>query len=102
MGQNNEAWVDYENGWKYRITDNGYEIRGDGGVYITQFDEYSKVYDPDASFEDNCLIQLAELAKSQEQQDMVNRLAEAVRLGAVDRETFRAVTGLDFAEVFPE
>ena len=103
MEQNNETlWVDYENGWKYRIAENGYEIRGENGVYITQFDEYSKVYDPDGSFEDNCLLQLADLVKGQNEQDMIGRLGEAVRLGSIDTETFKVVTGLDYGAVFPQ
>ena len=97
-----QNWTEYGNGWKYRIVDNGYEIRGENGVYITQFDEYSKVYDPDGSFEDNCLMQLAELAKGQQEQDMIGRLGEAVRLGNIDAETFKAVTGLDYGVVFPQ
>ena len=54
-------------GWSYTIKDNGYEIFGPEGVYITQFNEYGKVYKQDGTFEENCLLQLKELTTIPEQ-----------------------------------
>ncbi len=53
--------IDYKDGWSYEILDNGYNIYGPNDIFITQHDQYSKIYKPDGTFEENALIQLAEL-----------------------------------------
>jgi hypothetical protein len=50
--------IEYKDGWSYQIFDDGYEIWGPLGIYITQRGRYSKIYKPDGTFEENALIQL--------------------------------------------
>ena len=47
----------------FRIVDNGYEIYRNGNLWITQYDQYSRLYKEDGSYRDNCLIQLEELSR---------------------------------------
>ena len=46
----------------FRIVDNGYEIYRNGNLWITQYDQYSRLYKEDGSYRDNCLLQLEELS----------------------------------------
>lgn len=59
--------IDYKDGWSYQLFDDGYEIWGPMGEYITQHDPYGKVYKPDGTYEENCLIQLFTLVPEEEE-----------------------------------
>lgn len=56
------AKIHYNDEWEYEIHDNGYEIWGTNGTYITQFDPYGKIYLRDGTYEENALMQLADLS----------------------------------------
>ena len=51
----------YNENISYEILENGYKIYLDGRIWIEQLDEYSKPYDKDKTYEENCLLQLADI-----------------------------------------
>lgn len=51
----------YNDNISYEIVENGYKIYLDGKLWIEQLDEYSKPYDVNKSYEENCIMQLDEL-----------------------------------------
>ena len=51
----------YNDSISYEIKDNGYEIYLDGKLWITQYEKFSKPMDKTKSYEENCLMQIAEL-----------------------------------------
>ena len=51
----------YNENISYEILENGYKIYLDGKLWIEQLDEYSKPFDKNKSFEENCLLQLADI-----------------------------------------
>lgn len=53
--------IKFDDNWEYEIFDNGYDVYSKDGCYITQRDQYSKVYKPDGTYEENALLQLKEL-----------------------------------------
>ena len=63
--------VKYNDELSYIIRENGYEIHLNGNPWITQFDQYSRIYKPEGTFEENCLIQLEELTRAKEEQPAI-------------------------------
>ena len=45
----------------YEILENGYKIYLDGKLWIEQLDEYAKPIDATKTYEENCLLQLADI-----------------------------------------
>lgn len=45
----------------YAIADDGYDIYLDGQLWITQHGQYGKPMDASKGYEENCLLQLAEI-----------------------------------------
>lgn len=56
----------YDERLSYKIVENGYEIYIDGKLIITQYEtekeDLAHVYKKDGTYEENCMIQLKELA----------------------------------------
>ena len=48
----------------YEILENGYMIYLDGEPWISQLDQYSKPYDKDKSYEENCIMQLDDITSA--------------------------------------
>ena len=51
----------YNENISYEIVEKGYKIYLNGKLWIEQLDEYSKPYDKDKTYEENCLLQLADI-----------------------------------------
>ena len=54
------AKVSYK-GFEYQVFNDGYELWGENGLYITQHAPYDKSFVPDGSYEDNAKAQIDEL-----------------------------------------
>lgn len=55
----------YNDKYEYEVFDDGYEIYYKGGM-ISQHEPYAKLFKPDGTYEENCLLQLEELANTPE------------------------------------
>lgn len=53
----------YNEQLSYAIKENGYEIYLDGKIWIKQYEPNGKVYNPNGTYEENCLLQLEELSR---------------------------------------
>ena len=51
----------YNENISYEIVEKGYKIYLNGKLWIEQLDEYSKPYDKDKTYEENCLLQLEDI-----------------------------------------
>ena len=51
----------YNENISYEILENGYKIYLDGKLWIEQLDEYAKPIDTAKTYEENCLLQLADI-----------------------------------------
>lgn len=56
----------YNENISYEIVENGYKIYLDGKLWIEQLDEYSKPYDVNKSYEENCIMQLDDITAPQQ------------------------------------
>lgn len=50
-----------EEKYTYKIFDDGYDIYNEFGLMLTQRDPYSKMYDPDGTYEENAKLHIKEL-----------------------------------------
>ena len=91
----------YNEKYSYDVKNNGYEIYINGELVITQYDQYSKIYVPSGTFEENAIAQIEDLAQSEEQEDMMDRMKYAVENGLMTKELFQTITGQDFDELYP-
>lgn len=51
----------------FKIVENGYEIYRNGNLWITQYGQYSHPYKGDGSYRENCILQLEDLTRSDDQ-----------------------------------
>ena len=49
----------------YEILEDGYDIYQEDKKIITQHDPFGKVFDPNGTYEENCLIQLDQITQPQ-------------------------------------
>lgn len=69
--------IKYDDNWEYEIFDNGYDLYRNDGCHITQRDQYSKIYKPDGTYEENALLQLESLtAVPEEPEEVVDEPVE--------------------------
>lgn len=55
--------IQYNETLSYEIKSNGYLIYRNEELWLTQLDRYAKPYDANKSYEENCLMQLADLTR---------------------------------------
>lgn len=48
----------YNDEWDYEILENGYKLYSKSGCILKQVDQFSKIFVPDGSYEDNAIKQL--------------------------------------------
>ena len=54
----------YNENISYEIVENGYKIYLDGKLWIEQLDEFAKPIDATKTYEENCLLQLADITNT--------------------------------------
>ena len=64
--------VKYNDSISYKILENGYEIYNDGKVWVRQLEPFAKLHDANGTYEENCLLQLAEITKPIEEPNPYN------------------------------
>lgn len=52
----------YNDTLSYEVTEDGYDIYREGKLWVTQHGQYGKPMDATKSYEENCLLQLDEIA----------------------------------------
>lgn len=62
----------YNEQLSYKIEENGYGIYLNGKIWIKQYEPNGKVYNPNGTYEENCLLQLAEITKPIEEPNPYN------------------------------
>jgi hypothetical protein len=82
----------------YAILDNGYDIYINNELVITQHDQYSKIYKPDGSYEDNAKAQINDLIEGEKQANIIDNLKNAVKDGSITKEQYKSITGQEYEE----
>ena len=64
----------YNENISYEIVDNGYKIYLDGKLWIEQLDEFAKPIDANKTYEENCLLQLADITATAQTDTLEERV----------------------------
>ena len=93
------ARVRFNEKYEYEILDNGYDIYIDGRLTITQHDQYSNIYKPNGTFEENAIAQITDLVEGEKQANMFENMKSAVEAGTLSKELFEQITGMKYDDV---
>ena len=74
----------YNENISYEIVEKGYKIYLNGKLWIEQLDEYSKPYDKDKTYEENCLLQLEDITANTANTDTLEERVTVVESAVMD------------------
>ena len=74
----------YNENISHEILDNGYKIYLNGKLWIEQLDEYSKPIDATKTYEENCLLQLADITANTANTDTLEERVTVVESAVMD------------------
>ena len=57
--------IRYNDEWEYEILENGYKLYSNNGCIVKQVDNFSKIFVPNGTYEENAIAQLDQITKPQ-------------------------------------